>query len=145
MTKSKRNNIPFIIDTFTDWTVADVAIQVLTFIQSSIMSPFLRAVMKLICYVRIQSDMQRISDSDNKRTPQSAMQTAPTSQGSLTTLHFKPTFTYRDSNATRCFEPAIFTQKNSNAGPTTGDGFHPESSAGPSDARRMEGGVAGLR
>ena len=33
----------------------------------------------------------------------------------------------------------------SNTGPTTGDGFHPESSAGPSYARRMEGGVAGLR
>lgn len=45
MTKSKRNNIPFIIDTFTDWTVADVAIQVLTFIQ------ILRAVMKRVCKV----------------------------------------------------------------------------------------------
>ena len=51
MTKSKRNNIPFIIDTFTDWTVADAAIQVLTFIQSSIMSPLSRVVVKRVCKV----------------------------------------------------------------------------------------------
>ena len=38
-----------------------------------------------------------------------------------------------------------YFHKNRHTGPTTDDGFHPESSAGPSDARRMEGGVAGLR
>ena len=38
-----------------------------------------------------------------------------------------------------------YFHKNRHTGPTTDDGFHPESSAGPSDARRMEGSVAGLR
>ena len=39
----------------------------------------------------------------------------------------------------------IFSYKNQQLGPTTDGGFPPESLAGPSDARRMEGGVAGLR
>ena len=38
--------------------------RVLTCIQSLIMSPLSRMVMKRVCYVRNQSDMQRFSDSD---------------------------------------------------------------------------------
>ena len=47
--------------------------------------------------------------------------------------------------ATLHFEPAISILKLSMTGPATGDGFHPESTGTVSDARRMEGGVAGLR
>jgi hypothetical protein len=39
----------------------------------------------------------------------------------------------------------FFILKLSMTGPATGDGFHPESTGKVSDARRMEGGVAGLR
>ena len=40
--------------------------RVLTCIQSLIMSPLSRTVMKRVCYVRNQSDMQRFSDSDTE-------------------------------------------------------------------------------
>ena len=72
----------------------------------------------------------RYWNSNDKRTLQTPL--APASLRRDAILHVRRTgyFLFHDT---------------SNTGPTTGDGFHPESSAGPSDARRMEGGVAGLR
>ena len=87
----------------------------------------------------------RYWNSNYIRTPQSAAQTAPTSQGSLATLYFKPTFHNGGAMLHGALNRLFFTPKISNTGPSTGDGFYPESSAGPSYARRMEGGVAGLR
>ena len=92
-----------------------------------------------------QSGMPSLSDSDTGtrmiKGPSDAVGASFPSRGRLATRCFKPTI-YTDS---WFVEPAIYPPKISNTGPTTGDGFHPESSVGPSYARRMEGGVAGLR
>ena len=142
------------------------------------MSPLLRVVMKLFCYVRSQSDMQRFSDSDTRTqmikgpfcrncdifislkrgfnkalcfgigdSHTFARRYAPSNVVLCLSRPLAPASLRRDAilhcSSNRLFLPP--KKKISNTGPTTGDGFHPESSAGPSDARRMEGGVAGLR
>ena len=99
------------------------------------LSPFPRAVMKPICYAGTLSDMQRFSDSDTgtqiiKGPFRRRWRQLPFAGTPYYTVRRTDYFLFHDT---------------SNTGPTTGDGFHPESSAGPSDARRMEGGVAGLR